>query len=132
MFILIYIALFLIYLLVLPRYQLPPQILNLELVTVDGVRRAQCKLCPNVSYAFLKNTRTGRLRKHIKSKHSEHQPRQTQISTLGGTLGTFTYNRDIGKTNLAKYLSRSDSPKEECKKECNLSLYPCFLCYPPR
>ena len=72
--------------------------------------RTQCKLCPNVSYAFLKNTRTGRLRKHIKSKHSEHQPRQTQISTLGGTLGTFTYNRVTYKTNLAKYLIWSEYP----------------------
>jgi len=36
-------------------YQLPLQILNLEFdkVTVEGVRRAQCKLCPDVLYAFL-------------------------------------------------------------------------------
>ena len=41
---------------------------------------------------------------HIKSKHLECQPLQTQISTSGGTVGTFTYNCAIGKINLAKYL----------------------------
>ena len=65
---------------------------------------AQWKLCPNVSYSFPKNSETGPLARHTKSKHPEHQPRQTQISTLG----TFSYNRATGKTNLAKYLIRSE------------------------
>ena len=60
------------------------------------------------SYAFLKNVRTDPLSRHIKSKHPEHQPRQTLIITLGDTLGTFTYNRATGKTNLVKYLIRSE------------------------
>ena len=42
------------------------------------------------------------------SKHSEHQPRQTQISTLGDTLCTFTYNHATSKTNLAKYFIRCE------------------------
>ena len=68
----------------------------------------QCKLCPDVSYSFSKNSGTGPLAWHTKSKHSEHQPRQTQISTLGGTLGTFSYNRATCKTNLAKNLIQSE------------------------
>ena len=47
---------------------------------------------------------------HIKSKHPEHQPRQTQISTLDDTLDTFSYNYATGKINLAKYLIRSEQP----------------------
>jgi len=65
---------------------------------------AQCKLCPDVSYAFFKDAGTNVLAWHIKSKHPKHQPRQTLISILGDTIGTFTYNYAIGKTNLAKYL----------------------------
>ena len=76
--------------------------------TVDRARRIQCKLYLNISYSFLKNAGTGQLSRHIKSKHPEHQPRQTQISTLADTIGTFTYNRITGKTNLAKYLIRSE------------------------
>ena len=67
-------------------------------------------MCPNVSYSFPKNRGTGPLARHIKSKHPEHQPRQTQIRTLGNTLGTFSYNRATGKTNLAKFLIRSEQP----------------------
>ena len=79
-------------------------------IIVDGVRRAQCKLFPDISYAFLKNTETNQLSRHIKSKHPEHQPWQTQISILSGTLGTFTYSRVTGKTNLAKYLIQFEQP----------------------
>ena len=67
-------------------------------------------MCPDVIYAFFKNARTDPLARYIKSKHSEHQPRQTQISTLGGTIGTFTYNRATDKTILVKYLIRSEQP----------------------
>ena len=59
---------------------------------------------------FPKNAGTGPLARHIKIKHPKHQPRQTQISTLGGTLGTFSYNRATGKTNLAKFLIWSKQP----------------------
>ena len=48
--------------------------------------------------------------RHIKSKYSEHQSRQTQISILCSTLSTFTDNCATGKTNLAKYLIRSEQP----------------------
>ena len=74
-------------------------------VIVDGVRRVQYKLCQNVSYAFPKNARTEPLSRHIWSKYPEHRSRQTQIGILGDTLGTFTYNRFIDKTNLGKYLT---------------------------
>ena len=40
-------------------------------VIVDGVRMAQCKLCPDVSYAFPKNAGTGPLSGHIKSKQPD-------------------------------------------------------------
>ena len=66
--------------------------------------RDQCKLCPDVPYSFPKNAGTSPLARHIKSKHPEYQPRQTQISTLGDTLGTFSYNCAKGKTNLANIL----------------------------
>ena len=75
-------------------------------ITVNGVKMAQCKSCPNISYSFLKNAGTSPLVRHIKSKYPEHQPQQTQISTLGGTIDTFSYNRATGKINLAKYLIR--------------------------
>ena len=61
-------------------------------------------------YLSQKNAGTSPLSRHIKSKHPEHQPRQTQINTLSGTIGTFTYNRATDKTNLAKYLIRSKQP----------------------
>ena len=67
-------------------------------------------MCPDISYYFPKNAKTGPLSRHIKSKHPEHQPRQTQISTLGGTLDTFSYNCVTDKTNLVKYLIRSEQP----------------------
>ena len=38
-------------------------------LTVNGVRRDQCKLCPDVSYSFPKNAGTGPLAWHIKSKY---------------------------------------------------------------
>ena len=66
--------------------------------------------CAQIFIFFFKNAGTGSLTRHIKSKHPEHQTRQTQISTLGGTLGTFSYNRAIGKINLAKYLIRFEQP----------------------
>ena len=59
------------------------------------------------SYAFSKNVGTSPLSRHIKSKHPEHQSRQTQISTLADTLGTFIYNYATGKTNLTKNFIRS-------------------------
>ena len=62
------------------------------------------QVCPDISYAFLKNGGSGSLARYIKSKHPEHLLWQTQISTLGGTISTFTYNCATGKTNLAKYL----------------------------
>ena len=68
------------------------------------------QVCPDVSYSFPKNAKTGPLARHIKSKHPEHQPRQTQISTLGDTLGIFSCNRATNKLNLAKYLIRSEQP----------------------
>ena len=46
-------------------------------VTVDGARMAQCKLYPDVSYAFSKNAGIDPLSWHIKSKHMEHEPWQT-------------------------------------------------------
>ena len=67
-------------------------------------------MCLDVSYAFLQNAGTDLLAPHIKSKHPKHQPRQTQISTLGGTIGNFTYNHATGKENLVKYLIRSEQP----------------------
>ena len=67
-------------------------------------------MCLNILYAFPKNADACLLSRHIKSKYLEHQPWQTQISTLGGTLGTFTYNHATNKTNLAKYLIRSEQP----------------------
>ena len=67
-------------------------------------------MCPDIPYAFLKNAGTGSLSRHIKSNHPEHQSRQTQVNTLGGTPDTFTYNRATRKTNLAKYLIRSSRP----------------------
>ena len=65
-------------------------------------------MCPDVSDAFLKNAGTDPLSRHIKRKHPTQQSRQIQISTLGTTLGTFTYNHVTGKTYLAKYLIRSE------------------------
>ena len=79
-------------------------------LTANGARRAQCTLCPDVSYSFHKNARTDPLTRYIKSKHPEHQPQKTQISILGGTLGTFSYNGVTDKINLAKYLFRSEQP----------------------
>ena len=64
-------------------------------------------MCPDVSYSFPKNAGTGPLTRYIKSKH---QPQQTQNNTLGYTLGPFSYNRAIGKTNLTKFLIRSEQP----------------------
>ena len=66
---------------------------------------------------FPKNAGTGPLARHIKIKHPKHQPRQTQISTLGGTLGTFSYNRATIKTNLVKYLIRSEQPFSMTKND---------------
>ena len=77
-------------------------------IIVDETKKAQCNLCPDISYAFLKNTGTGPLAQHIKSKHPNHQPRQIQINTLGGTIDTFTLNFATDKTNSAKYLIRSE------------------------
>ena len=73
-------------------------------VIVDGTKRAQYKLCSDISYTFPKNVGTDPLSRHIRSKLPEHQPRQTQISTLGDTLSTFTNNHATGKTNLPKIL----------------------------
>ena len=60
-------------------------------------------MCPDISYAFFKNARTGPLARHIKSKHTEHQQQQIQIST-------FTYNYATDKTNLAEYLIWFEQP----------------------
>ena len=65
---------------------------------------------PRCFIFFSKNARTGPLARYIKSKHLEHQPRQTQISTLGGTLDIFSYNCETGKTNLVKFLIQSEQP----------------------
>ena len=65
---------------------------------------------PRCFIFFPKNAGASPLARYIKSKHSEHQPRQIQISTLGGTLGTFSYSRTTGKTNLMKYLVQSEQP----------------------
>ena len=86
-------------------------------IIVDGVKRAQCKLCTDISYAFLKNAGTGELSGHIKSKHPKYQAWQTQISTLGSTLDTFTYNHATCKTNLAKYLIRSEHSFSKAEDE---------------
>ena len=75
-----------------------------EKETVNRVRKAICKICPDISYAFPKNSGTDALIRHIRAKHPENQPRQTQISNFGGTLSTFSYNHQRGKTNLVKYL----------------------------
>ena len=52
---------------------------------------------------FQKNSETGVLTRHIRTKHSRNQAQQTQISTVGGTINT-NYNRQRGKTNLTKYI----------------------------
>ena len=78
--------------------------------TGNRVRKAICKICPDVSYAFLKNSGTDALTRHIRVKHLQNQPRQIQISTFDGTLSTFSYNRKRGKTNLAKYLIQAEQP----------------------
>ena len=78
--------------------------------TIKGVRKAICKICPDVSYAFPKNSETGPLTRHIRVKHLQNQSWQTQISTFGGTLSTFSYNRQRGKTNLTKYLIQAEQP----------------------
>ena len=44
-------------------------------VTIDRDKRAQYKLCQDISCDFLKNAGTSPLSRHIKSKHLKHQPR---------------------------------------------------------
>ena len=66
-----------------------------------------------LSWYFLvcpKNSGTGALTRHIRAKYPQNQPRQTQIFTFGGALSTFSYNRQRGKTNLAKYLIQVEQP----------------------
>ena len=65
------------------------------------------QVVPRCFLFFFQKYRTSPLALHIKSKHPEHQPRQTQISILGGILDTFSYNRAADKINLAKSLIRS-------------------------
>lgn len=78
-------------------------------IEVDGVRKAKCKQCSKI-YSFPKGSGTGPLMRHARSKHPVQQPRQTQISTLGSTLGTFSYNPNTSKSNLAKFLIQSKQP----------------------
>ena len=40
-------------------------------ITVDGARKAKCKICPNVIYAFPQSTGTNPLSRHIKTKYPD-------------------------------------------------------------
>ena len=76
--------------------------------TVNRVRKTICKICPDIFYAFQKNSETDALTRHIRAKHPQNPKRQTRISSFDGTLSTFNYNRQRGKTNLAKYLIQGE------------------------
>ena len=79
-------------------------------VMINGDRKAKCKLCANITYAFPVGAGTGALSRHIRNKHPDHEPRQQQISTLGGSLSNFSYNKNTERSNLAKFLIRSEQP----------------------